>query len=102
MSNNVKRLFFRQHFCKIGNSFLNSEKSSVFMAKGVGQGGLRYIGIGLQLSVTILCGFFAGYYFDRKLNTLPFLTLLGAALGLGVAFYNLLKNLEEKKGIDEQ
>ncbi len=58
-------------------------------------GVFKYLGIGLQLAVTILLGFLIGYIVDKKFGTLPWLTLLCSALGLGAGFYNVLKQLEK-------
>ena len=46
----------------------------------------KYLGLGLQLASTLLLGFFAGYFADRKLNSLPWLTLVGTALGFVAGF----------------
>ena len=56
----------------------------------------KYLGIGLQLAVTLLGGIFLGYFLDRKFGLLPWLTLGGSALGLVVGFYNLLSQIDGK------
>lgn len=61
----------------------------------------RYIGIGLQLSATILIGLFLGYFVDRKLNTIPWFTLTGSAVGFVVAFVNLISELKGNKDQNE-
>lgn len=60
----------------------------------------RYLGLGLQLAVSILLGFFAGYYLDRRFQSLPWFTLGGCAAGLvagAVGFFYQLKGLESDK-----
>ncbi|MBI4056557.1 MAG: AtpZ/AtpI family protein [Elusimicrobia bacterium] len=51
----------------------------------------RLLGVGLNLTVTILLGFFVGYWIDRKLGTRPWLMLLGAGVGMIVGFYQFIK-----------
>ena len=57
----------------------------------------KYLSVGLQLSATLLLGFFTGYFLDRKFRTLPCLTLGGTALGFLTGFYNLLSQLGKKQ-----
>ena len=56
----------------------------------------KYMGIGLQLAATLLSGIFLGYFLDRKYGSLPWGTLGGSALGLGIGFYQLVKQMENK------
>lgn len=51
----------------------------------------RYLGAGLQLTVTVLLGVGMGYLADRKLQSLPVGTLVGAFLGFGLGIYVFLK-----------
>ncbi len=56
----------------------------------------RYLGLGLQLAGSVLLGFFAGFYIDRKFGTLPVGTLTGCCLGMiigMVGFFYQLKGL---------
>lgn len=57
-------------------------------------GPIKYMGIGLQLAITILLGFFAGYALDRRCGTLPWLSVAGGFLGAGIGFYNLIVQLK--------
>ena len=50
--------------------------------KGVG----RYSTVGLELALSILFGLFAGRWLDGKLDTAPWLTLIGLAYGLAAGF----------------
>ncbi|OGS13065.1 MAG: hypothetical protein A2234_09710 [Elusimicrobia bacterium RIFOXYA2_FULL_58_8] len=47
----------------------------------------KYAQIGLELAAGVLLGFWGGYWLDKKLGTLPWLTLAGAASGLTAGFY---------------
>lgn len=53
----------------------------------------KYLGIGLEITVTVLLGAFAGYYIDKSKGTAPFGTAAGALLGIIFGFYILLKQL---------
>ncbi len=57
---------------------------------------VKYLGIGLELAATLLSGIFLGYFLDRKYGTLPWGTLIGSALGLGMGFYRLIGTIEKK------
>ncbi len=52
------------------------------------------MGIGLQLALTILLGFFVGYRLDKKYGFLPWGSIIGGFLGLAVGFYSLLAQLK--------
>lgn len=57
---------------------------------------LRYLGVGLELAGTILFCFFIGYWLDRKLKCLPWLTLLGCFLGLSIGLYQLISQFKDE------
>ncbi len=59
----------------------------------------QYLGLGLQLAGTILLGFFAGYYLDRKFGKLPLWTLVGCGLGMVLGMVNFFYQL---KGLSQQ
>ena len=48
---------------------------------------LRLIGVGWHIALSIILGVGVGVWLDRRLGTQVLFTLLGLALGLGVAFY---------------
>ena len=52
-----------------------------------------YLGIGLELAVTILIFLFAGRYLDNRWDTTPWLMIAGAALGFAIGFYGLFRTL---------
>ncbi|HBA61676.1 MAG TPA: hypothetical protein DCZ92_12845 [Elusimicrobia bacterium] len=58
----------------------------------------KYAQIGIQLAVTVLLGFWAGYEMDGRFGTSPWLMLSGAAAGLAAGFYLLVKELYRKDG----
>jgi ATP synthase protein I len=45
--------------------------------------------IGLAMVVSILLGLFLGLWLDRRLDTRPWLTLAGLAVGVAAGFRNL-------------
>lgn len=47
--------------------------------------------VGVQLAVAVVAGLLFGNYLDRKLGTLPWLTLIGLILGSAGGFYNLVR-----------
>ncbi len=61
-------------------------------------GPIQYVGVGLQLAVTVLLGFFSGYSLDKKYGFLPWGSVLGGFLGLAVGFYNLWVRLKNGNG----
>lgn len=54
---------------------------------------LGYAQIGLELAGAVLLGFFGGYWLDRKLGTLPWLTLAGAVAGIAGGFFLVAREL---------
>jgi F0F1-type ATP synthase assembly protein I len=58
-----------------------------------------YSTIGLQLAVTILLFILGGYKLDEHLNRAPVFTTIGAAVGMVIGFYHLIKELQ---GIDRK
>ena len=50
-----------------------------------------YAAEGTQLAVTLLLGVFVGYKLDARWGTSPWLTLGGAALGLGLGLFNFVR-----------
>ena len=49
--------------------------------KGAGSYGM----VGLEVILSVLLGFFGGYWLDGKLDTRPWLTLIGFAYGVAAA-----------------
>ncbi|MDP2867084.1 MAG: AtpZ/AtpI family protein [Elusimicrobiota bacterium] len=58
----------------------------------------KYAQIGLELAVSVMVGFWGGYWLDKKLGSAPWLMLLGAAAGMAGGFYLVIRELFEKKG----
>ena len=58
----------------------------------------KYAQIGLELAVSVMAGFWGGYWLDNKLGTAPWLMLLGAAGGMAAGFYLVVRELFEKPG----
>ena len=47
-------------------------------------------GLGLEFAIITCAGFFAGYFADKKWDTSPYFTLVGAACGFALALYVLV------------
>ncbi len=54
-----------------------------------------YLGLGLQLAVTIVGLVFIGDWIDRKFNFKYVFTLVFGFLGIGIGIYNLIKTVTE-------
>ena len=63
--------------------------------KGVGS----YATLGLEIALSVAVGLLGGRWLDRKLDTTPWLTLIGVAYGLaaaGRAIYRALKRANQE------
>ncbi|MCX5784306.1 MAG: AtpZ/AtpI family protein [Elusimicrobia bacterium] len=58
----------------------------------------KYAQIGLELAVSVLLGFWAGYRLDKKIGTSPWLMLGGSAGGMAAGFYLVIRELFKKEG----
>ena len=47
-------------------------------------------GLGLEFCLIMCVGFFAGYFLDKKWDTLPYFTLIGAFCGFSLGLYILI------------
>ncbi len=56
------------------------------------------LGLGFEIAVPIVLLFLIGYKLDAWLDTAPWITLVGAFLGLAVAFYNLFRRVAASSG----
>lgn len=58
-----------------------------------------YLGLGLQLAVTVVAMVLLGSWLDKKLSLNYILTLIFGFLGIGIGLYNLIKTVTalEKK-----
>jgi F0F1-type ATP synthase assembly protein I len=54
-----------------------------------------YLGLGLQLAVTIVVMVFIGDWLDSKFNQKYIFTLICGFLGIGIGMYNLIKTVNE-------
>jgi len=57
----------------------------------------KYIQIGLELAAGVGLGFWAGYRLDLKFGSAPWFMLGGAAAGLGIGFFLILRELPGEK-----
>jgi ATP synthase protein I len=54
------------------------------------------LGIGTTLAVTVLAGVAAGFWLDGWCGTTPWMTLLCAMGGIGVALYGFFKTVRRR------
>ncbi len=54
-----------------------------------------YLGLGTQLSATIVLMFFLGYYLDKKFNLFPILSIVLGLFGGFAGIYNFIKTVLE-------
>lgn len=52
----------------------------------------RYLGIGLEMAVGVVIGYFAGNWIDKRFNWHGYGVLLGVGLGLAAGMYLLIKD----------
>lgn len=73
------------------------------IANSIQQAG-QYLGLGTQLTATILLMFFLGRWLDTQFHSTPILILLFTFLGAVAGFYNFIKTvlqLNKKTKIDK-
>lgn len=59
--------------------------------------------VGLEIAAAIGIGYFGGQYLDRKLGTLPWLTWVGFAAGIGAAIKALVRVVRSyQKSLDDE
>lgn len=61
-----------------------------------------YLGLGIELAVTLLVFIFIGQYLDKRWDTDPWLFLACAALGFIIAFYNFFKTISRLNDRDSK
>ena len=52
-----------------------------------------YLGLGIQLAVTVAVMVFLGLWLDSKFNTSPLWTIICSSLGIFAALYNFIKTV---------
>jgi len=52
-----------------------------------------YLGLGLQLAVTVTAMVFLGIWLDNKFSTSPIFTIICSFLGVSAALYNFIKTV---------
>lgn len=50
-----------------------------------------YLGLGMQLALAMVFFSIGGYLLDLRLNTLPWLTIVGGLLGMTAVFVQLIR-----------
>jgi F0F1-type ATP synthase assembly protein I len=56
-----------------------------------------YLGLGLEMAITLLVALGIGYWVDGKLPTRPTFLLVGGTLGIIVALYHFMKTVAVRK-----
>ena len=54
-----------------------------------------YLGLGLQLAITVTVLVFLGIWLDGKFNTKPILTIVFAFLGVFAGLYTFIKSVQK-------
>lgn len=52
-----------------------------------------YLGLGLQLAVTVIVMVFLGIWLDDKFGTKPWMTVIFSFLGIATSLYSFLKSV---------
>jgi len=81
---------------------MKSENNQKKFADSFQQAG-QYLGLGTQLTATILLMFFLGRWLDSKLHSTPIFILFFSFLGGVAGFYNFIKTvlqINDKKKLD--
>ncbi len=52
-----------------------------------------YLGLGLQLAVTVIVMVFLGIWLDDKFSTKPWMTVIFSFLGIATALYSFLRSV---------
>jgi len=63
---------------------------------------LRYAGLGLHLSATLVVFVLVGQWLDKKAGTDGVFTIVGAFVGFGGTLYSLIRTLSKDKDENEQ
>jgi len=61
-----------------------------------------YTHLGLTLAVSVLVGFFSGYWIDGKIGTRPLLAIVGAFIGMTGGFIYLVRTLNRMQKESEE
>ena len=48
-----------------------------------------YSSLGLQIALSIFIGLFAGVYLDRRIDSAPWMTLIGLGMGIAAGYRNI-------------
>jgi ATP synthase protein I len=69
---------------KLGEQNNNNENNS-------GPGWVNYLGLGMQLAVTVTAMTFLGIWLDNKYNSKPVFTICCSFFGITAGIYNFIK-----------
>jgi F0F1-type ATP synthase assembly protein I len=57
----------------------------------------RLSAIGIEIALSVVVGLIGGRWLDNKLNTEPFLTVLGMVLGVAAGFRSLYRTTRQEQ-----
>ena len=57
------------------------------------RGWVNYLGLGMQLAVTVTVMVFLGVWLDGKFKTEPLLTIICSFIGIAAGMYNFIKTV---------
>ncbi|MES2177868.1 MAG: AtpZ/AtpI family protein [Gemmatimonadota bacterium] len=61
----------------------------------------EYSGVAFQFAISILVFVYAGQWLDRKLDTAPWLLIIGVFFGAGLSFYSMYTKLMAVQARDD-
>jgi len=70
---------------------IKGEKNSDQDENNSGPGWVSYLGLGMQLAVTVTAMTFLGIWLDKKYNTEPVFTIICSFFGVAAGIYNFIK-----------
>ena len=59
---------------------------------------MRYVGLGVQLAVSLLVFVLVGQWLDKRLGNTGIVTMVAAFVGFGGTMYSLIRALNRKDG----
>ena len=72
--------------------FLNPKDGDSDESRGV-RDWANYLGLGIQLAITVIAMTFLGIWLDKKYNSGPWLTVICSMFGIFAALYNFIKSV---------
>lgn len=61
----------------------------------------QHVTIGLQMAITVFIFVYGGYLLDNRFSTTPLLVSVGAFVGMGAGFYNLIRQVTAQSAMKD-